>query len=463
MIEDVVAADAAIVGFTTYDVQLPSLFALITDLRRAGLHSHVTLGGLCASSVPERILRHAPGVDSVVFGEGEGPVVDLAHHVIRRRSEHPPPGICFRRNRSIVRGEPAAPSDLNVLPSPALDDFCDRDRSAPVSLVNECVPVYASRGCYGRCAFCCIQKFYRASSGPVWRGRDAARVADEVATVQRVTGCQRVTFVDENFMGPGGAGRRHAEEIAGEITRHRLDVSFNFGCRSSDIDRETLIRLKSAGLRAVSLGIESMSDSALVLFNKHTNWHINSDALRLLEELAIFVEITFIFFHPLSSLEEIRDNLDFVDWVRRSRYAYFNNSQPFSEFIPFFGTDLTRTLEEQGLVERTMDGYTLRYADPRVSLIARSILSVPVDRLSRMRRILPARNGGALGEIRDAFERSEVHLKMVRLPELARDLCDALTKDARPTSPRVRAVLAELNFEAKKIRKLEDRLLACVA
>ncbi|MFI5006236.1 MAG: B12-binding domain-containing radical SAM protein [Solirubrobacterales bacterium] len=463
MIQDIVGAHAGIVGFSTYDVQLPQLLVLIADLRRAGLRSHVTLGGLCASAIPELILCHAPGVDSIVFGEGDITVVDLARRVLRGEGGgRPLPGIALRGQEGTNTGGPAPPPELDALAAPILDDFRDPHQSAALHLVNDCVPVAGSRGCYGRCTFCCIHKFYRASGGRLWRPRSAATIVDDILAVRRTTPYQRVTFVDENFMGPGPAGRRHADEVAREIAARAPGTAFNLGCRPNDVDRGTFAALKSAGLAGVSLGIESMGNEALALFNKRTTPQINEAAVQLLEELGIFTEVTFIFFHPLSTLEETRANLAFVERVRRSRYAYFNNAQPFSELIPFFGTDLTRSLAERGLVERTIDGYTVRYADPRVGLIARSILGVPVDTLSRLGAMIP-NDDNELADVAADLERAELHLKMVRLPGLAADLCAAFEGGASESSSGVLAALAEIRREAATITLLADRFLAHVA
>jgi radical SAM superfamily enzyme YgiQ (UPF0313 family) len=457
MVRDIVRARPKIVGFTTYDVQLRPLLDFISELRAAGLRSHVTLGGLCASAIPEGILSHAPGVDSVVFGEGEEAIVDLARRIIRGEPRCALPGICIRDEARIVKGAPRrSVDDLDALVTPVMDDFRDRE-SAPLHLVNGCLPVMGSRGCYGRCSFCCIEKFYRAAPGRVWRGRSAGSIADEIASA----GLTRVTFIDENFMGPGNTGRRHALDIAAEIRQRELQVAFNFGCRASDVDRATMTALKEAGLAAVTLGIESMSADALRRFNKHTSPEVNGCAIRLLEELGLFVEITFIFFHPNSTLEEIRQNLELVAAVARSHQTYFSGGQPFSELVPFFGTTLTRSLEEQGLVTRDLDGYSIRYADPRVGFIARRVLGVPVQRLSALRRMLPTDD--RVTEINSLLLRAEIHLNMIRLPELVSDLCDLFERGAAVDSRAVGAAAGGFDEATAEIESLAARLLGLAA
>ena len=418
LVEEVVRAGAKIVGFTTYDAQLHSLLQLVRELRRAGLRSHVVLGGLCASAIPDRLLREQPDVDSVVLGEGEGPIVDLARHVIRQEGRLPAPGLCVRDGDAILQGGAGAAPDLDALPAPALDDFTDPEESSPLRLANGCVPVVASRGCYGRCTFCCIHPFYRARPGKVWRGRSPAGIVDEIARLRSATGAGRVTFVDENFMGPGAIGRRHALGIAEEIQRRGLRVRFNFGCRPNDVDRDTIAALKDAGLAAVTLGIESMSADTLELFRKGTTPRVNRAAVELLEGLGIPVEITFIFFHPLSRLSDVRANLEFLDFVRRRRFMYFSGNHPLTEFVPFFGTALTRLLQDRGLVRRSLGGWSVDYADPRVGFIVACLRRARVDALSRLRRALPAERSEAVRELAAALRDRESELNTVRLPEL---------------------------------------------
>lgn len=455
LIEDILQANPSIVGFTTYDINIHSLLLFIKELRNAGLRCHVTLGGMCASAIPELILQKHHTVDSIVFGEGEHSIVDLARYVIRKDQKPPIPGVCLRIDNVIVRGE-ARPliEDLDALPEPALDDIIDPQENSPLYYVNGRPPVLTSKGCYGRCTFCSIQKFYRSCPGKAWRGRSAASVVNEVSNLSRVTGFDTVTFVDENFMGPGKLGRQRAIEIAKEIKQRNLSIRFNFGCRPNDVDRNTFKALKDAGLTATSLGIESMSPDTLRLFNKLTTPEINYNALQILESLKLFVEITFIFFQPLSTVAEIRDNVQFIEFVRNSKYTYFNNNHPFTEFIPFWGTELTSYYENLGLVKRDLDGYSVQYKDPLAGFIAQSIRDIPVDYLSRLRYQLPTEGSQRLMDIQAALGEYEIYLKMVKLPGLIFELCELFDRGASISADKVRTVVAELKQEKEKIYSL---------
>jgi radical SAM superfamily enzyme YgiQ (UPF0313 family) len=462
LVADVLAARPAVVGLTTYDPQLPAVMAFARRLRRAGLRAHITLGGLCASAVPAGILRGSPEIDSVVVGEGERSVVELAEWVLRGRGEAPV-GVWTRDDRGVAVGRPRPfLDDLAALPDPAIDDLPALGPDSPVHRVAGCAPVIASRGCYGRCTFCCVQRFYRASPGRPWRGRPADHVAAEVAAVTRLTGLDRVTFVDENFMGPGRSGRRHAVEVARQLRARVPGIRFNLACRPNDVERETFVELRTAGLAGVTLGMESMCPQTLDLFAKHTTPAMNERALALLEELELAIEITFIFFQPLSTLDEVRTNLAFVDRVARSRYAYFSNGQPFTSFIPLAGTELAARFRQLGLVRQELVGGSVRYADPRVAFVARRVLAVPLDDLLRLAYALPVRASQRLAEVQRRLLDYHGYLAMRRLPRLTAELCDAVERYGPRRGARVDAATGAIAAEAARIGQLVERFAAHV-
>lgn len=462
LIEEIVRASASIVGFTTYDVKLAPLLELIADLRAAGLSAHVTLGGLCASVVAREILEQYPAVDSVVTGEGEQSIVDLARNICSPDNT-PPPGITLRRGLRVVAG-PARPHllDLTTLAPPCLDNFMLPGESASLRLVYGAVPVTASRGCYGRCSFCCIHEFYDVG-GTSWRAIAPARVVDDIEHSVAATASSRITFVDENFMGPKLAGRSHAVEIAREIQRRGIIVEFNFGCRANDVDRATIEELRRAGLAAISIGIESMSPDTLRLFRKGTTRETNYAALALLERLGISTEITFIFFHPLLRLCEIPSNLRFIDFVHRSRHLYFNNHSPFTEFVPFFGTELCARLVREGLATRRIDGYELRYADPAVAFVASAVQSIPAERILDLRNLLPERYSPVITRMRAVLYELYVDLNMRRVPNLVAQLCKRFELGDTATSNAVQAVMTEFAVERDRIDSLTEDVLAHAA
>lgn len=482
LVDDLLDRAPPLVAFTTYDAQLPNLYAFVGELRRRGLPSHITVGGLSATAAASDVLARCPGIDSVVVGEGERTIVDLADHAVRGGGgrgvggrgpfggaggrdvgEWPVAGTVVRDadGCGLSRGEPRPfVGDLAALPRPVWDDLSRGENRRAVTMANHCAPVIGSRGCYGRCTFCCIERFYRSVPGTrPWRPSPASRVADDVTAVLAATGARQITFVDENFIGPGRTGRRHAVDVAAELRRRRLHVAFNIACRADDVEPETFRALQDAGLNAVTLGIESMSAGTLELFGKRISPQGNRAALQTLDDLGLQTEITFIFFHPLTTLDEIRDNVEFVAEVARRPQARFSGGQPFTSFIPLAGTALTTRLQRLDQVRGHPGHFAVRYADPRVALLERHLAAVPTGELLALQWSLPVGVSERVDELRARLGSRHATLTLARLPELLADACDAFDAGAREADDAVRRVIAAIDDETQAVGELLDRIM----
>jgi anaerobic magnesium-protoporphyrin IX monomethyl ester cyclase len=452
LIKEILKINTQIIGFTAYDVYLEPLIEFVQSLRRAGSKSHVTIGGICASTIAEELLTSCPQIDSVIIGEGELSIVDLCKMILGKKTI-PPKGILSRIGKQIVSGGiRSLVENLNQLPSPVLDNFVNKSKDVLADYQMDNMLFVSSRGCYGKCTFCCVQRFYRSCPGQVWRPRSPERVVNEISECKKSINFHRFTFVDENFIGPGHLGQLHAQEIARELKKQQINLPFNFGCRPNDLFKDTLIELKSAGLTAVTLGLESMSNETLRLFSKGTTVSINEEAIKLLEQLELYLEITFIFFHPLSSIAEINKNLKFIRRIRQSRYAYFNKNMPFTEFIPLFDTEYTKHLEKLKLVEKKISGFTIHYSDPRVEVLVQKMRSIPLEQLDRFIHQLQT-NDLILKRTLQSLLDYETNLNLVRLPELVTEYCD-LFSSGFPDNKQLEMVLQEFDHEAEKIQSL---------
>jgi len=455
LIDDLLDCAPKIAGFTAHDQYLPQLFSFIRDARERGLKSHITLGGICASAIPEDILRYNRDVDSVVCGEGELSIVELANTVVKGGSIAIK-GVYIRKGNEIVFGgmRPLI-DDLDALPSPVLDNFIQEGYDP---FTGGDAFFIASRGCYGKCSFCSLQKYYRSCEGKVWRARHPNKIVREITEYAKTYMPRRMTFADENFMGPGRFGRQHALDVVNALKANDINIPFNFACRPNDLRREELLAMKKANLAAVTLGIESMSDETLRLFNKGTTAEINEKAIKMVEELELYLEITFIFFHPLASLDDIRKNLQLVEYVNKSRFAYFNRNMPFNEYYPFFNTEYTQKLTEMKLVKRTLRSCKIRYRDPKVGFIAGKINAVPLEQLASLTHAVRSYDPN-LQEVAQTLKDYAYYLNMIRIPELVSDCCDYFSSGGSPASGRMKIIENEFDKETRKIHSLYSQII----
>ena len=274
------------------------LFEMLRDVRRSGFNGALCLYGFFSTLAWHDILTHVEAVDCIVVGEPERALVELAR-ALQRGDATPVPGIAARAGGSPRFSVPRAPIDpLDALPfplRPALDG-------------EETVSVLASRGCYNGCLFCLIPTLDAGKAA--WRGRSPANVAAEIAGIIE-RGKKDIYFVDPNFIGPGSRGAKNAEALAHTLAE--FGITFGMETRANDLTRPLLKSLTAAGLKSLLLGIESGSPHVLKRLRKHTSVAQNEDAIRAVRDAGVEPEIGFIMFEPASTMEDVCENVRFLE------------------------------------------------------------------------------------------------------------------------------------------------------
>ena len=219
---EVVASRAELVGLSMVFTRRADEFAdLATRCRELGFAGHVTAGGHFAAFNAESLLDEVAAIDSVVIGEGEAILCDLASSLDELGDIR---GLVFRvPNRKRLKRNASAekPADLDALPWPVHRRPFDRYLGLPIA------NMLTSRGCTHACSFCSIAAWHRLCGGERFRLRAVDDVADEMASLYR-EGVRIFNFHDDNFIlgsvnddiGAAGAARVCVEEARGE--GHRL-------------------------------------------------------------------------------------------------------------------------------------------------------------------------------------------------------------------------------------------------
>ena len=193
--------------------------------------------GLAVSKMPELFRQHA---DFLVIGEPESAIRWLARGDALA-------GTC--------ESEPVA--DLDALPFPRWDYSHAARRQLTVPFAGRpyggAVPLLASRGCPEFCTYCP----HRILAG--YRARSVGNIVDELALLCERVERPYVIFRDPLFT----VDRDRALALVDAIRTRGLDLRFECETRIDRLDPGLLDALHSAGLRAMSFGVESVSDEIL--------------------------------------------------------------------------------------------------------------------------------------------------------------------------------------------------------
>lgn len=351
-----------LIGLSMYLETMPSLVKFL-ELLSPENFAHICCGGQYASFEAENLVRNFSRIDSVVIGEGEMTLCELAR-CLPGGTWRGVNGICYMENGEVkITPSRRLIENLDQLPYPHREFPGQKegpDREATIA---------ASRGCYAKCEFCSIVSFFRFQKGKAMRIRSPEKVVDEIEYLVQEKGVRRFFFADDNFMIAGMIRKGWVKEFVDEILRRALAIEFDLDCRVDDLDTEALVYLKQAGLRGVFLGVESFVQRQLDLMNKRVKVEENFKAIELLNRHRVVVWMGFIMFDPFTTSEEIRTNvagLDRIQYFRRYNYSRpLSHELVASKLIPYSGTPIVNTLMEKcpELMTRTKFGYDYRFAN----------------------------------------------------------------------------------------------------
>ena len=252
--------------------------------------------GLFPTLSSNRLLQYARQLDFILAGEFEGTLAELLPLFAKRRTIAALPGIVLRDEAFEPRPLMA---DLGGLPIP--DDV---GANCGYDILN----IAASRGCFGECSFCFIQRYYGCSRRRV---RDPASLERELEIRLSRRNIKSLYFIDPTFIGRGDIERERVGEI-GRIAQ-RFGLPFGFETRVDSIDERLMATLAVNGATSVFLGIESGCDSVLTRIGKRISTDQIRRGVRIVRESEIQLNLGFIMFEPDSTMAELEENYTFLE------------------------------------------------------------------------------------------------------------------------------------------------------
>ncbi|MEU4062666.1 radical SAM protein [Streptomyces wedmorensis] len=323
---------------------------------------HITLGGVFPSAADRPILEDCQEIDSIVRGEGEYAIVELAARLSLGQPLDKMRGLSLRVGGKYVR-TPDRPRvrDLDALAFPARHDL--RQMLAENHTGSTSAYLVASRGCYASCTFCSIHQIY-GDHNVVRRSPES--IANEMEYIKDNFGVRRFSFVDDLFIMPSPRGIQWVHDFCDLLIERKLDVNFYAEMRADTIEKSLVSRLTDVGMHRLFIGAESGVDSVLVRWDKGTTVADNNKALRELREIGMAphqINFGYIMFDPEMTFAELKEQ---YQWIRDSGYAKVQHLQ--NKMNIYWGTPQYQRMIDQGRVDDAAlgDRWIYTFDDPKV-------------------------------------------------------------------------------------------------
>jgi radical SAM superfamily enzyme YgiQ (UPF0313 family) len=459
LVEHFGLAKFPVVGLSFYNSNATKAFRLARAIKRHRPSCLIIAGGPHASATHTTICRAHPEIDIVVRNEGEETLLALMQAL---QAGEPLDGLAGISGHFLGEGRTHADrervNDLDSLPAPVFP-FVRESPEAPALFydraerrLKRATALVTSRSCPFRCSFCAIILI-----GRKWRKMSSERIISDLEALERDAGTvfEHIYFLDANFF----VDYRRSLAIARALNTYRPGITFSFSTRVNQLlhGRSALPELVANGLRAVELGIESGSDSALLRFTKDVTSAQNEQAIALLREHGVQLFLDFIMFDAEATLDDVAANLAFLE--RNGLDTYVPWDHLFSYMTPYLGTAIRdhyeRTLGIQLQVDELPDPQNL-LLDPTVRQI--------FNEFWRLRTFIP-RLAEAVQQLERrltdpwSIEIARAKLNAVafrRLPFLA---LSSLVHQARAgETPTLQRAIPQLHDDRHRSRRLDEVL-----
>jgi radical SAM superfamily enzyme YgiQ (UPF0313 family) len=266
---------------------------VVEKVRAVNPRAHLCAYGLYAP-LNQEMLRRA-GVATIVGGEFEEPLVELARRLSSGVDDRPAPA-CEQPLVSLARQRFLTPDRRGL---PPLEAYAHLAVNGSVRRTGY---TEASRGCKHLCRHCPVVPVYHGRFRIVQRD-----VVLEDIRAQVAAGAEHMTFGDPDFLnGPG-----HAMPLVESLHRQWPALTYDVTIKVEHLleHRGLLADLKKTGCVLVTTAVESFDDYVLEkLAKRHTSSGFR-DALSLTRSIGLPLSPTFIPFTPWTTMDSYRSFL----------------------------------------------------------------------------------------------------------------------------------------------------------
>jgi radical SAM superfamily enzyme YgiQ (UPF0313 family) len=270
-----------IVLFTSLITTVSVVLKTASRLKKLENPPLIFVGGPDAEVVPEHFF--SKDIDGVFFAnqlEGIKLVID---RIMMSLPYQDIPGGAFPVNGKFICN-PSLPLDPAKMPRPKHFLLEQNPKRYKIIYYKPCAAIKTAFGCSGKCTFC----FCAEMNGGTYGARPMHDVADELEEIP----VQNILILDDNFF----TSRKRMLEFCELIQKRKIKKEFiaignaRFIVHNPDI----MAKLRDAGVKAVMVGFEYVTDGELAAIDKDSSVDDNNRTIEICRELDIDLFALFI-------------------------------------------------------------------------------------------------------------------------------------------------------------------------
>ena len=303
----------------------------------------IAIGGPHCTLYPEQALHNLPMADVSVNGDGETAVKDIALAFQGKKSFADIHGVFYRENGVVKQGKPPELiEDLDGIPFPSrhlVKKYAYGKFGKAFFFKPPLTSMITTRGCPFRCRYC----LRHIISYKSFRQRSAENVLQEFKAINE-QGYGSVMIADDTFL----ANQKRAHTIMDGLLAMDSSVEILIGGTRVDVtDRSLYEKMKHAGVKYISFGVESGNQDVLDYYRKQVTTDQIKTAVTLSDEMGFLINGTFILGAPMETQDHFMNTINFACSLPFDTVAFYPLSYR-------HGSDLWNEAVEHGCFDRTV-------------------------------------------------------------------------------------------------------------
>ncbi len=276
----------------------------------------IIAGGPHPTACPEEVIEK--GADIVFIGEAEISFRNFLKAFKSKKSLKNINGIAYKEKDRVIKNKPEKVIfDLDKIPMPDKSIHRKSDYVKINKEINNFGQILSTRGCPGRCSYCfsLFEKCFRIMS--------AKRVFEEIEYLNKTYKIDFINFIDDAFT----VNKKRLYELCNLLIKSNLNIKWSCGTRVDLLDREMILKMKEAGCKMITLGIENAIPRTLIGMNKVLGINrITSpelyvkradDVLKWCEELNMRVGVNILTGFPWETSEDMIKMQEYINRIKK--------------------------------------------------------------------------------------------------------------------------------------------------
>jgi len=303
---------------------------------------HIVIGGQFCSLYPKKSLEYLKSADISVDGDGEQAIKDIANVFSGHKKISEVAGVHYREDNEIKSGRPTCNIiDLDSISFPArhlVDKYVYGKAGDTDFYKQKVTSMITARGCPFKCRYCVRPTIAHNQ----FRKRSVKNVIQEFEEINGKYGT--VIIADDTFL----SDKKRSAEILDKIIEIGSDMDLWVTTRVDNSEKGIYKKMKKAGVKYITFGIESGNQDVLDYYNKGTNLNQIKKAVELSKKMGFISAGNFMLGAPIETKEHIENTIKFACSLPLD----------FVGFTPLhyqFGSDIWNEAVEKGLLNRDED------------------------------------------------------------------------------------------------------------